>query len=295
MTKSTDGSRGPEARTGQAGTGNSSVNSSANSGHLGGVAAGQSSGGNGASLGKGATAAPRGAPYVSGPTTRSIDRKEPVVIKKYANRRLYNTETSTYVTLDDLATMVRNERDFLVYDAKTGDDLTHAVLTQIIVEQESRMEGGQTMLPIPFLRQLIRFYGGSIERMVPSYLQFSLEALVKEQERLRSQFSTVFTPNGALEVYQDHARRNLAVFEQAMAMFKPFNTGALGGFNGQPGAPVPVTADRERAQAAMAMRPTAEPVRTAEVNEPSGKDMAEMKAQLADMQSMIEKLSKRRK
>mgnify|MGYP003694289829 CR=1 FL=1 len=90
------------------------------------------------------------------------DKKEPVVIKKYANRRLYNTETSTYVTLDDLAAMVKSERDFVVFDAKTGDDLTHSVLTQIIVEQESRM-GSQTLLPIPFLRQLIRFYGDSIE------------------------------------------------------------------------------------------------------------------------------------
>src|SRR5215204_3268044 len=83
-----------------------------------------------------------------------VNRKDPVVVKKYANRRLYNTETSTYVTLEDLAQMVRSERDFVVFDAKTGDDLTHAVLTQIIVEQESR-SGGQTLLPIPFLRQLI--------------------------------------------------------------------------------------------------------------------------------------------
>ena len=102
------------------------------------------------------------------------DKKEPVVIKKYANRRLYNTETSTYVTLDDLAAMVKGERDFVVFDAKTGDDLTHAVLTQIIVDQESQKRG-ETLLPIPFLRQLIRFYGASIERFVPSYLQASLE------------------------------------------------------------------------------------------------------------------------
>ena len=101
----------------------------------------------------------------------SAEKKEAVVIKKYANRRLYNTETSTYVTLDDLAAMVRNDKDFVVYDAKTGDDLTHTVLTQIIVEQESR-EGGQNLLPIPFLRQLIRFYDDSIGRMVPGYLQF---------------------------------------------------------------------------------------------------------------------------
>src|SRR5512141_1749476 len=97
-------------------------------------------------------------------------KKEAVVIKKYANRRLYNTETSSYVTLEDLAQMVRLDREFVVCDAKTGDDLTHQVLTQIIVEQESR-SGGQTLLPVPFLRQLIRFYGDSIERMVPSYLQ----------------------------------------------------------------------------------------------------------------------------
>jgi len=112
------------------------------------------------------------------------DKKEAVVIKKYANRRLYNTETSTYVTLEDLAQMVRRDKDFVVYDAKSGDDLTHAVLTQIIVEQESR-QGGQTLLPIPFLRQLIRFYDDSIGRLVPSYLQFSLENLVKEQEKFR--------------------------------------------------------------------------------------------------------------
>src|ERR1700730_16413614 len=115
------------------------------------------------------------------------DKKEPVVIKKYANRRLYNTETSTYVTLDDLAAMVKGERDFVVFDAKTGDDLTHAVLTQIIVDQE-RQRGG-VLLPIPSLRQLMRCYGASTERLVPSYLQASLESLAKEQERFRKQFA----------------------------------------------------------------------------------------------------------
>ena len=154
-------------------------------------------------------------------TDPAADKKEPVVIKKYANRRLYNTETSTYVTLDDLAAMVKSGRDFVVFDAKTGDDLTHAVLTQIIVEQESRM-GAQTLLPIPFLRQLIRFYGDSVERMVPSYLQISLETLAKEQERFRKTFAGAFTPAGAFEAYQEQARKNLAMFEQAMAMFSPF-------------------------------------------------------------------------
>jgi polyhydroxyalkanoate synthesis repressor PhaR len=122
------------------------------------------------------------------------EKKEAVVIKKYANRRLYNTETSTYVTLEDLAAMVRSDRDFVVYDAKTGEDLTHSVLTQIIVEQEGR-SGGQTLLPIPFLRQLIRFYDDSIARMVPSYLQMSLEMLAKEQERFRAQLSNMMGQN----------------------------------------------------------------------------------------------------
>ncbi len=155
------------------------------------------------------------------------DKKEPVVIKKYANRRLYNTETSTYVTLDDLAAMVKGERDFVVFDAKTGDDLTHSVLTQIIVDQEHQ-KGTETLLPIPFLRQLIRFYGASIERFVPSYLQISLETLAKEQDRYRKQFAGAFTPAGAFEAYQEQARKNLAMFEQAMAMFSPFGAIKVG-------------------------------------------------------------------
>jgi polyhydroxyalkanoate synthesis repressor PhaR len=154
------------------------------------------------------------------------EKKEAVVIKKYANRRLYNTETSTYVTLDDLASMVRGDRDFVVYDAKTGDDLTHSVLTQIIVEQENR-QGGQTLLPVPFLRQLIRFYDDSIGRMVPGYLQFSLENLVKEQEKFRAQFATAFSnPAAAFDIYQDQARKNMQMFRQALAMFNPFALGS---------------------------------------------------------------------
>ena len=157
-----------------------------------------------------------------------IEKKEAVVIKKYANRRLYNTETSTYVTLEDLATMVRSDRDFVVYDAKTGDDLTHSVLTQIIVEQENRV-GGQTLLPVPFLRQLIRFYDDSIGRMVPGYLQFSLENLAKEQEKFRTQFASAFAnPAAAFEVYQELARKNMAMFEQALSMWSPFS-GVQGG------------------------------------------------------------------
>jgi polyhydroxyalkanoate synthesis repressor PhaR len=203
----------------------------------------------------------------SDPSTDKTDKKEPVVIKKYANRRLYNTETSTYVTLDDLAVMVKSERDFVVFDAKTGDDLTHSVLTQIIVDQESRV-GTQTLLPIPFLRQLIRFYGDSIERLVPSYLQISLQTLAKEQERFRKQFGA-FTPAGAFEAYQEQARKNLAMFEQAMAMFSPFGIPAK--TSGKPGAE---TANPEPQKA-----------------EGKSDELAEMREQLAAMQSKLEKLS----
>ena len=201
------------------------------------------------------------------------DKKEPVVVKKYANRRLYNTETSTYVTLDDLAAMVKGERDFVVFDAKTGDDLTHSVLTQIIVDQESQ-KGTETLLPIPFLRQLIRFYGASIERFVPSYLQASLETLAKEQERFRKQFAGAFTPAAAFEAYQETARKNLAMFEQAMLMFSPFghnkNLGAKPGEEGK-------KADASKADAP-------KPVGQAS-------EIAELKAQLAAIQSKLEKLS----
>jgi polyhydroxyalkanoate synthesis repressor PhaR len=221
------------------------------------------------------------------------DKKEPVVIKKYANRRLYNTETSTYVTLDDLAVMVKGERDFVVFDAKSGDDLTHSVLTQIIVDQESRM-GSQTLLPIPFLRQLIRFYGDSIERLVPSYLQVSLDTLTKEQERFRKSFAGAFTPAGAFEAYQEQARKNLAMFEQAMKMFSPF-THAKG-----PGKEEDVRKDGDRAQpgaatggqtAPVAAQIKGQPAAGQSTPGPQASEIAELKAELANMQRKLDKLS----
>ena len=210
-------------------------------------------------------------------------RKEAVVIKKYANRRLYNTETSTYVTLEDLAKMVRNDRDFVENDAKNGDDLTHAVLTQIIVEQESR-EGGQALLPIPFLRQLIRFYDDSIARMVPSYLQFSLEHLAKEQVRFREQFASAFSnPAAAFEFYQQQARQNMAMFEQAMSMWASFGAAASGPRSGKPGE----AAAGGSAQPVSSTEATASPA--------GGKDeLTELKSQLSAMQQKIEKLSQSR-
>jgi polyhydroxyalkanoate synthesis repressor PhaR len=205
-------------------------------------------------------------------TDTPTERREAVVIKKYANRRLYNTETSTYVTLEDLAVMVRGDRDFVVYDAKSGDDLTHAVLTQIIVEQEGRKDG-HTLLPIPFLRQLIRFYDDSIGRMVPSYLQFSLENLVKEQEKFRSQITSAFSnPAAAFEAYQDQARKNMQMFEQAMSMWTSFGAAAQSK-TVDDGSKLPTEAG------------TAEAPR---------EDLTELKAQLAAMQQKIEKLAQDR-
>src|ERR1700754_2422107 len=113
--------------------------------------------------------------------------QDPVTIKKYANRRLYNTGTSTYVTLEDLASMVKAGEDFVVFDAKSGEDITRSVLTQIIFEQENKE--GQNLLPVTVLRQLIRFYGDSLQALVPSYLEFSMENLTREQQKLREQMA----------------------------------------------------------------------------------------------------------
>jgi polyhydroxyalkanoate synthesis repressor PhaR len=144
---------------------------------------------------------------------------QPTTIKKYANRRLYNTGTSTYVTLEDLAAMVKEGEDFLVYDAKTGDDITRSVLAQIIFEQENK--AGQNLLPTTFLRQLIRFYGDSMQMVVPRYLEQSIDALTREQEKFRKQLTTTFsmTPFAPLE---EHVRRNMEMFERTFSMFKPF-------------------------------------------------------------------------
>lgn len=148
---------------------------------------------------------------------------EPITIKKYANRRLYNTGTSTYVTLEDLAAMVKSGEDFVVYDAKTNEDITRSVLTQIIFEQENK-EGGQNLLPINFLRQLIRFYGDSMQMMVPRYLEVSIDSLTKEQSKFREQVSQAFGMSGFGGI-EDQVRRNMEMFERTFAMFAPFARG----------------------------------------------------------------------
>jgi len=146
--------------------------------------------------------------------------EEPIVIKKYANRRLYNTGTSTYVTLEDLACMVKNGEDFVVYDAKSSEDITRSVLTQIIFEQENK--GGQNLLPITFLRQLIRFYGDSMQMLVPRYLEVSIQSLVREQEKFRQHMSQAFGA-GPFAPLEDQVRRNMEMFERAFStMFAPF-------------------------------------------------------------------------
>jgi polyhydroxyalkanoate synthesis repressor PhaR len=150
----------------------------------------------------------------------------PIVIKKYANRRLYNTATSSYVTLDYLSEMVKAGEDFVVYDAKSGDDITRSVLTQIIFEEENK---GQNLLPIQFLRQLIQFYGDSLQNFVPSYLEMSMNALSRNQEKLRDQIRDAFGVTPGYRMFEDTARQNMALFEQAMRMFSPMS----GVFTGQ--------------------------------------------------------------
>lgn len=143
---------------------------------------------------------------------------QPVIVKKYANRRLYNTESSSYITLDNLAEMVRKDRDFVVYDAKTGDDITRTVLTQIIVEEEGK---GNALLPTNFLRQLIGVYGSNVPNMVPKYLEQAMANFAKQQESVRETVTKTlgpFLPPGMEEV----GRNNMAMMERAMSLFTPF-------------------------------------------------------------------------
>ncbi len=149
---------------------------------------------------------------------RSKGEGEAVVIKKYANRRLYNTSTSSYVTLDFLAEMVKSGEDFVVYDAKSGEDITHSVLTQIIFEEESK---GQNLLPIQFLRQLIQFYGDSLQSFVPSYLEMSMDAFSKNQDEMRGRMREAFGGATGFSMFEESVRKNMELYEQAMKMFSP--------------------------------------------------------------------------
>jgi len=152
-------------------------------------------------------------------TTKKSDDQDRVVIKKYANRRLYNTATSSYVTLDHLSQMVKDNTDFVVCDAKTGEDITRPVLTQIIVEEENK---GQNLLPISFLRQLIGFYGDSLQGLVPSYLEQAMRSFAHNQEQMREYMQGTMQGIFPFGQFEEMNKQNMALFEQTMKMFSPF-------------------------------------------------------------------------
>jgi len=195
---------------------------------------------------------------------------EPTVIKKYANRRLYHTGTSSYVTLEDLARMVKDGEDFVVKDAKTGDDITRAVLGQIIFEQEGK---GQHLLPVAFLRQLIGFYGNSVQSILPSYLESSLSAFTRNQDQLREQMSRALKGD-ALGLIDLQTRRNMEMFSEAMRMWKPFIPGSAAAGTGNV-----AVADSET-----------------ETKEAGREDEIEgLRRQIGDMQKAIETIARRKR
>jgi polyhydroxyalkanoate synthesis repressor PhaR len=159
------------------------------------------------------------------PERKAGDAPSPVVVKKYANRRLYNTESSSYITLDNLADMVRQGRDFVVYDAKTGEDITRGVLTQIIVEEEGK---GHNLLPTTFLRHLIGFYGDQMQNVVPRFLDQAMGALAQQQEQVRTAMQKTMGSIGTMFPFgnmEEVSRQNMAMMERAFSLFTPFYRG----------------------------------------------------------------------
>jgi polyhydroxyalkanoate synthesis repressor PhaR len=206
-------------------------------------------------------------------STSSSDQpggRKPVVVKKYANRRLYNTASSSYVTLDDLAKMIKEGGDFVVYDAKTGEDLTRSVMTQIIVEQEQK--GGQNMLPISFLRQLIGLYGDSMQFLVPGYLEQAMMTFARNQEQMRKNLRATFGifPFGQFE---EMGKQNIALFEQALKMLSPYGRDAR-----RAGAETPPPASETR-------------------GEPEGEDprLRRLEAQIEALREQLDALGRDRK
>ncbi len=190
------------------------------------------------------------------------DIGEPIIIKKYANRRLYNTETSSYVTLDHLADMIKSGEEFVVRDAKTGEDITRAVLTQIIFEKETREKN---MLPISFLRQLISLYGDGLQAMVPSYLQSAMEVLTRHQEQIRSTCGEGVDTGNFMPIFEELTRQNLALFEQSM---RAFTTGAQ-----------------------TATKPAAKPAADAPKAGDKDQEIADLQAELAALKDKVDALS----
>ena len=200
------------------------------------------------------------------PPKASGDKPDRIVIKKYANRRLYNTGASAYVTLDHLAELVRKGTDFVVYDAKSGDDITRQVLTQIIFDEETR---GQNLLPIQFLRQLIKMYGDQMQAiMAPAYLEASLDAFARQQEAFRDQFTKLAAAPaipGGKNPFEDQVRANMALFDHALKLFNPY-AAVVPGASATKASPAPPASPAE--------------------------ELSEMKTRLAEMQRQIEKLAK---
>ena len=197
------------------------------------------------------------------PAAKTTDESAPVIIKKYANRRLYNTAKSTYVTLDHLAEMVREGVDFVVRDAKSSEDITRSVLTQIIFEAEAK---GASMLPTNFLRRIISLYGDSLQSVVPGYLEASMETFGSNQEKMREQMKAMFGANPAIENFETMTRKNMEFFQQAMTMFTPF-----GGKSA----------------------PTAPAEEPAPEKDTRSDELSTLKDQLAEMQSQLNKLARK--
>lgn len=191
---------------------------------------------------------------------------QPVVVKKYANRRLYNTESSSYITLDNLADMVRQGRDFVVYDAKTGEDITRSVLTQIIVEEEAK---GQNLLPINFLRQLISFYGDNLQFLLPRYLEQSMESFALNQEQMRKYLKDSLGGMFPFGRFEELGKQNMAFLEQAMRMWNPFKV-----------PPMPA------AQSEAPEKPA---------NSPAAESLDALKAQMDALQQQLDELAKKKK
>lgn len=185
-------------------------------------------------------------------------KSDPVTIKKYANRRLYNTGTSTYVTLEDLAEMVKKGDDFVVYDAKSGEDITRSVLAQIIFEQEGK--DGQNLLPVAFLRQVIRFYGDSMQMMVPHFLEMSMNSFTDQQGQMRDKMQQAFG-GASFGPFDEQIRKNMEMFEKAFGAFA-----------------TPFLARDKKGETAPAAS--------------GGSDLDDMKRQLAEMQQKIDKLAR---
>lgn len=203
------------------------------------------------------------------PQTGKTRTGEVVVIKKYANRRLYNTSTSAYVTLEDLAKMVRDGVEFVVFDAKTNEELTRQILTQIIFEEESR---GEALLPVQFLRQLIGFYGGQMQGVLPSYLEMSLENFSRQQEQYRAQMAKAFGGGSTGSLMEEAVKQNMAIFQNAMKMFPAFG----GAYGARP--------EPEAAKDAPDAAPSAAP-------EAANDPLAEMRRQMDEMRAQIERIS----